>query len=105
MKFALGEHIRVVPLYHPEPPISIAELSRVRREREAETVDFFDGAAHPAPTSARLTYRNGGLIANVEVFTIFWGEVMGINAEFEGFDGQVEHVFHAYPSQSCERSA
>src|SRR5947209_7236285 len=52
MKFALGEHIRVVPLHHPEPPISIAELSRVRREREAETVDFFDGAEYSVPGQA-----------------------------------------------------
>jgi hypothetical protein len=49
-KFALGEHIRVVPLHHPKPA---------------------------APTGAKLTYRNGLLIANVEVFTIFWGNLWG----------------------------
>src|SRR5438876_9897377 len=69
MKFALGEHIRVVPLHHPEPPIWIAELSRVRRAPEAETVDCFDGAAHPARASARLGYRNGVGVANAKLFT------------------------------------
>src|SRR5947209_764352 len=31
------------------------------------------GAAAPAAVPAQLTYRNGPLLANVEVFTIFWG--------------------------------
>src|SRR5947208_8269581 len=49
-KFAVGEHIRVVPLYQP----TIA-----------------------APPKADLTYRGGALIPNVEVFTIFWGKLWG----------------------------
>src|SRR2546430_3269521 len=93
MKLALGEHIRVVPLHHPEPPISIAELGRVRREPEAETVDFFDCAAHPAPTSVRLTYRNGVLIANVEVFTIFWGKLWGSTPSSTDLMGKLNTFF------------
>ena len=49
-KFAVGEHIRVVPLHQP----TVA-----------------------APPKAALTYRGGALIANVEVFTIFWGKLWG----------------------------
>lgn len=49
-KFARGEYIRVVPLHHPKPA---------------------------APASPELTYRNGPLITNVEVFTIFWGNLWG----------------------------
>jgi len=49
-KFASGEDIRVVPLHHPKPA---------------------------AAASAELTYRNGPLITNVEVFTIFWGNFWG----------------------------
>src|SRR5438105_14761663 len=49
-KFAVGEHIRVVPLYQP----TIA-----------------------APPKADLTYRGGALIPNIEVFTIFWGKLWG----------------------------
>jgi hypothetical protein len=45
-KLAVGEHIRVVPLY--QPPVA-------------------------APPKADLTYRGGALIPNIEVFTIFWG--------------------------------
>ena len=47
-KFAVGEHIRVVPLHQP----TIA-----------------------APPQADVTYRGGALIPNVEVFTIFWGKL------------------------------
>src|SRR6266853_6524346 len=48
-KFAPGEHIRVVPLHQPAVPV--------------------------APAWAKLTYRGGPLIPNVEVFTIFWGNL------------------------------
>ena len=47
-----NEPIRVVPL---RPPAGLI------------------GAAAPAAAPAQLTYRNGPLLANVEVFTIFWG--------------------------------
>ena len=49
-KFAVGEHIRVVPLHQP---IVVA------------------------PPPADLTYRGGALISNVEVFTMFWGKLWG----------------------------
>src|SRR6185437_8845124 len=49
-KFAVGEHIRVVPLHQP---------------------------IVAAPLRADLTYRGGALIPNVEVFTIFWGKLWG----------------------------
>src|SRR5438046_10465369 len=49
-KFAVGEHIRVVPLHQP---IVVA------------------------PLPADLTYRGGALISNVEVFTMFWGKLWG----------------------------
>ena len=47
-KFAVGDHIRVVPLHQP---------------------------IVAAPPQADLTYRGGALIPNVEVFTIFWGKL------------------------------
>src|SRR5436309_15962708 len=48
--FAVGEHIRVVPLHQP-------------------TI--------VAPPTADLTYRGGALIRIIEVFTIFWGKLWG----------------------------
>jgi hypothetical protein len=48
--FASAEHIRVVPLHYPQPTISVG---------------------------AELTYRNGPLITNVELFTVFWGTLWG----------------------------
>src|SRR5437868_1253955 len=74
-KFAPGEHVRVVPLYHPKPAISIEELSRARRE--GDEGELFDGRPHALPASANLTYRGGRLIQNVEVFTVFWGKLWG----------------------------
>jgi hypothetical protein len=49
-RFELGEYIRVVPLHHPKPA---------------------------PPATAELTYRNGPLITNVEVYTVFWGNLWG----------------------------
>jgi hypothetical protein len=73
-KFQPGEHVRVVPLHHPKPAVSIEEL----RAREDEG-DLFDGNPHPAPASAKLTYRGGALLTNVAVFIIFWGKLWGKN--------------------------
>jgi hypothetical protein len=75
--FEPGEHVRVAPLYHPKPSVSIEGLSRARREWE--TGDLFDGKPHAIPTSAKLTYRGGALLQNVEVFTVFWGKLWGSN--------------------------
>lgn len=72
-KFEPGEHIRVVPLHHPKPTVSIEEL------REREEGDLFDGKPHVVPASAKLTYRGGALLENVAVFTIFWGKLWGSN--------------------------
>jgi hypothetical protein len=67
-KFSKGEHIRVVPLHYPKPSVSLRE-----RRVQGKGTDLFDGKAHAAPAGAHLTYSNGPLIPNVEVFTIFWG--------------------------------
>jgi len=74
-QFAPGEHVRVVPLYHPKPSVSIDELSG-RRKKEADG-DLFDGQAPAAPANAHLTYNGGALLTNVAVFTIFWGTKWG----------------------------
>src|ERR1044071_1486792 len=74
-KFAPGEHVRVVPLYHPKPSIRIEELSRARREDDEG--ELFDGRPHAIPVSAQLTYRGGRLLQNVKVFTVFWGRLWG----------------------------
>jgi len=72
--FATGEYIRVVPLHHPKPAVSIDEITRLR---EREEQDLFDGQPHPAPASAHLAYGGGPLIQNVQVFAIFWGNLWG----------------------------
>ena len=75
--FEPGEHIRVVPLHHPKPAISIDELSRRKEKEGEEEQDLFDGQPHPAALDAHLSYRGGPLIPNVEVFTVFWGTKWG----------------------------
>lgn len=71
----LGEHVRIVPLHHPKPSVSIDDLARARMEDEGQ--DLFDGQPHPAPATAHLTYNGGALITNVQVFAIFWGKKWG----------------------------
>jgi hypothetical protein len=60
IKFSRKESIRVVPLHQPKPKIKIG--------------DTYAGKKGKAPANAKLVYRNGALIPNVEVFTIFWGK-------------------------------
>src|SRR5206468_10949527 len=72
--FATGEYNQVVPLHHPNPAVSIDEITRLR---EGEEQDLFDGQPHPAPASAHLSYGGGPLIENVQVFAIFWGRLWG----------------------------
>ncbi|TMQ16277.1 MAG: hypothetical protein E6K82_23835 [Candidatus Rokuibacteriota bacterium] len=75
VKFAPGEHVRIVPLHYPKPSISIDELGRLRGE--APDTDLFDGQPHVAAATAQLTYNNGPLLTSVQVFTIFWGTKWG----------------------------
>lgn len=88
-KFEPGEHIRVVPLYHPKPAVSIEGL------REGEDGDLFDGKPHVAPASAKLTYRGGALLQNVAVFTIFWGKLWGSNKTSIKLIGDINKFFTA----------
>ena len=50
------------------------------------------GAAAPAPTPPRLTYRNGPLIGAVQVFTVFWGPLWKQAAQ-TALVGQVNAFF------------
>ncbi len=71
--FAPGEHVRVVPLHYPKPELSIDALAKMREGDRGDDTDLFDGKPHAAPAGAHLTYNNGPLLTNVQVFTIFWG--------------------------------
>jgi hypothetical protein len=62
---AHGDPIRIVPLHLPD-------------EVRTPTADTL--AAGPA-AAPQLTYRNGPLLANVEVFTIFWGAAWQMAAQ------------------------
>src|SRR5690348_2196697 len=46
------------------------------------------GAAGPAAAAAQRTYRKGPLLANVKVFTIFWGS----NWQQSGQSGTVDQI-------------
>src|SRR6185437_3584676 len=74
-QFAPGEHLRVVPLHHPKPSVSIDDWSR-RRDAE-DGRDLFDGKPHTVPANAHLIYSGGPLNLNAEVFTVFWGSKRG----------------------------
>lgn len=87
-KFEPGEHVRVVPLHHPKSVVAIGE-------REPEGGDFFDGNPHPGVASAKLAYRGGALLTNVEVFTIFWGKLWGSNKTSIKMMGDINKFFTA----------
>jgi hypothetical protein len=73
-KASAYEHIRVVPLHHPKPVLSIDKLGRLREEKDS---DLFAGKPTIAPASAHLTYSGGPLITNVAVYLVFWGKLWG----------------------------
>jgi len=58
--FSRKESIRVAPLHQPKAKVDLSEL--------------YEGKKGKAPAKAKLTYRGGALLTNVEVFTIFWGK-------------------------------
>jgi hypothetical protein len=66
---ASHEFIRIVPLHTPKPKLELGE--RMLAEGEG---DLFDGKPRQAPAGAKLTYRGGKLIKNVEVFVVYWGK-------------------------------
>lgn len=84
------EHIRVVPLHHPKPKISI---DRQGRRLEEQDSDLFAGKPKLAPASAHLTYFKGPLIQNVSVYTIFWGKLWGTTTTSTTLMGQLNNFF------------
>jgi hypothetical protein len=92
--FAAGEHVRIVPLHHPKPAVSIRDLARARRARDEDDSELFDGKPHPAAASALLTYRDGPLLTGAQVYTIFWGVKWG-NAAATALRGKLNAFFKA----------
>jgi hypothetical protein len=90
--FAPGEHVRVVPLHHPKPSVTIDGLKKMREEGER---DLFDGKPHAVAPDAHLTYRKGPLLPNVEVFTIFWGALWGTSAKSTALMKKLNKFFAA----------
>jgi len=87
---APGDFIRVVPLHHPKPSRTIEEVARLR---EAVERDPYAAQPHPAPPTAKLTYRSGPLLRNVEVFTTFWGKTWGSTPTSAGLIGKLNRFF------------
>src|SRR5262245_55280411 len=56
-----------------EPPASQAHRPQTRFEHPLRIVPLHTAPLLAAATTPELTYRNGPLLTNVEVFTVFWG--------------------------------
>jgi len=84
-KFAADEYVRIVPLHAAKP--SVRELVR------AELRDPFDGLQLLAAPAAKLTYRGGALLQNVEVFTIFWGKQWATAASAKALMTKINQFF------------
>jgi hypothetical protein len=91
--FQPGEHVRVVPLHHPKPSVSIDDLARGRRGGRDQ--DLFDGKPHALAAPAKLVYMGGPLIPNVQIFTIFWGKLWGSNASSKQMMTNLNQFFTA----------
>ena len=91
--FQPGEHVRVVPLHHPKPSVSIDDLARGRRGGRDQ--DLFDGKPHALASPAQLVYMGGPLIPNVQIFTIFWGKLWGSNASSKQMMTNLNQFFTA----------
>jgi len=95
-KFAKSEYIRVVPLHYPKPTVSLSKLSAEKRKHdEGKETDLYGGKPYGAPANAHLTYFDGPLISNVEVFTIFWGESWGSSLSAKKLMVKLNNFFKA----------
>ncbi len=80
--------IRVAGLHHPKPHFNLSDL------HEKEDSELFDPKKHEvAPANAHLVYNNGPLIANVEVFTVFWGKSWTTDASFIALATKINKFF------------
>ncbi len=84
------EHIRVVPLFRGKPSLNIAEVAAAKHVSDNE---LFEGEPSAPPVSARLVYKGGDLINNVEVFTIYWGKKWSTSASGKTLMGKLNKFF------------
>ncbi len=89
-KASKNEYIRVVPMHHPKPVLSIDKLGKLRGEKDS---DLFSGKPTVAPATAHLTYNGGALIQNVAVHIIFWGKLWGTNASSTTLMAKINDFF------------
>jgi len=82
------EHIRVVPLHYPKAEVKLEDLGK-------EDSELFAGKKTALPTNAHLTYRNGPLLTNVEVYTIFWGADWASKPAYQTLATNINKFFDA----------
>src|ERR1035438_8291309 len=67
---SLPDSFRVAPLHHPKPILNLADLQSNKEDSEL----YGPANVGSPPAGAHLSYHNGPLLKNVEVYTIFWGK-------------------------------
>jgi len=82
--------IRIVPLHYPKPSYSIDELAA---QKAGVTGDLYDGRPRPAPSTAKLAYRNGPLLTAVRVSVVFWGASWSTSASAAPLRSQIDAFF------------
>lgn len=88
---AQSDVIRVAPLHHPKPNL---DLEEIKKKKDADS-ELFDGHQQTPPANAHLSYRGGPLIANCEVFTIFWGNNWHAKPAFVTLAQKINRFFAA----------
>jgi hypothetical protein len=80
--------IRIVPLHYPKPNLTIDDLAALKAPG-----DLYDGRPRPAPTTAKLTYRNGPLLTAARVAVVFWGGSWSTAASAGALRAQIDQFF------------
>jgi len=84
------ETIRVVPLHQPKVEVGLQNLGKATGDSE-----LFTGKPRKLATPAKLVYNGGPLIANTNVYTIFWGNDWISNPSFVTLASQLNAFFMA----------
>ena len=84
-----NECMRTVPLHYPKPVYAGDELTALSARKD----DLYDGQAHRAPSTAKLTYRQGPLLTNAVVYTVYWGASWNSSAAAQMLRGQIDQFF------------
>ena len=88
---SIVDAIRTVPLHAPKPHYTIHELAT--QLGSGAPSDPFEGHPHVAASTAKLTYRNGPLLQQPQVFSVYWGSSWNRSASAPALRKKIDVFF------------